>query len=80
MSEETSIKNFEKNLQSLEAIVDELEAGELSLDDALKRFEKGIKITRDCQQALAAAEQKVNILLEENGELQLKPLEVDADE
>jgi exodeoxyribonuclease VII small subunit len=79
VSEETSIKNFEKNLQTLEDIVDELEAGELSLDDALKRFEKGVKITRECQQALSAAEQRVNILLEENGELQLKPLEVDAD-
>ncbi|HEY7772647.1 MAG TPA: exodeoxyribonuclease VII small subunit [Marinagarivorans sp.] len=58
--------NFEKSLEALEAVVDEMEGGELSLDDALKAFEKGVKLTQDCQCALDEAEQKVAILLGDN--------------
>lgn len=56
--------DFEKALTDLEQQVHLLEAGELSLEDALKAFEAGIRLTRDCQQALAEAEQKVQLLLE----------------
>lgn len=55
--------NFEKSLESLELLVEEMEGGDLSLDEALKSFEKGIKLTQECQQALDEAEQKVAILL-----------------
>jgi exodeoxyribonuclease VII small subunit len=55
--------NFEKSLEDLALLVDEMEGGDLSLDEALKAFEKGIKLTQDCQQALDEAEQKVAILL-----------------
>lgn len=55
--------NFEKSLEALEAVVEEMESGDLSLDEALKAFEKGVKLTQECQQALAEAEQKVSILL-----------------
>ena len=58
--------NFEKSLEALEAVVDEMESGDLSLDDALKAFEKGVKLTQDCQHALDEAEQKVAILLGDN--------------
>lgn len=68
---------FEKSLQELEAIVDAMEAGDLSLDDSLKAFEKGIKLTRDCQQALSAAEQRVQMLMEENGELVRRDIDPD---
>ncbi len=44
-----------------------MESGDLSLDESLKLFEEGIKLTRECQQALATAEQTVNQLLEKNG-------------
>ncbi|MDE0743288.1 MAG: exodeoxyribonuclease VII small subunit [Woeseiaceae bacterium] len=60
--------NLEKSLADLEALVAELEGGELSLEDAMKKFEQGIKLTRTCQNILKDAEQKVEILLENNGE------------
>ncbi|MBD3652971.1 exodeoxyribonuclease VII small subunit [Kangiella sp.] len=56
--------NFESQLQQLETIVEQLEGGELPLDEALKVFEKGVKLSRQCQQLLAEAEQKVTILME----------------
>lgn len=56
--------DFEKALAELEQQVHLLESGELPLEDALKAFEDGIRLTRDCQQALAEAEQKVQLLLE----------------
>ena len=61
--------NFEKALDQLEELVEDMENGDLTLEESLKSFEKGIKLTRDCQAALTQAEQKVQILLEKNGEL-----------
>jgi len=58
---------FESSLARLESLVEQMESGELSLDESLKLFEEGIKLTRECQQALSDAEQKVNLLLEKNG-------------
>ena len=55
--------NLEKSLSDLEALVEELESGDLPLDKAMKKFEEGIKLTRGCQTALKDAEQKVEILL-----------------
>jgi len=71
---------FEDNLNALEGIVEQLESGQLSLDDAMKAFEQGIKLTRDCQESLAAAEQKVQILINKNGEQTLEPLPNQASE
>ena len=61
---------FEKKLDRLESIVEKMESGELSLDDSLKMFEEGIKLSRDCHAQLDEAEQKVRLLLEvdEDGE------------
>ena len=56
--------DLEKSLADLENIVQQLEAGDLPLEDALKQFEKGVKLTRDCQTALQAAEQRVKVLLD----------------
>lgn len=69
---------FEKSLKELEALVQQLEQGDLSLEESLKQFEKGVQLTRACQQALKDAEHKVAVLMEKNGQDQLKP--VDADE
>ncbi len=55
--------NLEKSLADLEALVEELESGDLPLDQAMKKFEEGIKLTRGCQAALKDAEQKVEVLL-----------------
>jgi len=59
--------NFEKNLEELEALVESLESGGLTLEDSLKTFERGIRITRECQEALNEAEQKVNLLTRGDG-------------
>jgi len=65
--------DFEQQLASLEALVESLESGELSLEDSLKSFEAGIKVARECQQALKAAEQKVEILMRQGDELVSQP-------
>lgn len=65
--------NFEKSLTDLEEIVESLESGDLPLEQALKTFEKGVKLTRECQQALADAEQKVSILLETDNGIEEQP-------
>jgi len=54
--------SFEETLNQLEALVANMEKGELSLEDSLKSFEQGIALTRSCQKALKEAEQKVEIL------------------
>ncbi len=56
--------SFEEAIAELETLVEQLESGELSLDESLKTFEKGIALTRVTQQALETAEQKVRILSE----------------
>jgi exodeoxyribonuclease VII small subunit len=58
--------DLDKSLAELEAIVETLEEGDLPLEKALQQFEKGIKLSRDCQAALTAAEQKVQILMQED--------------
>ena len=58
--------NFEEALETLEGLVEAMEEGELSLEESLKAFEQGIKLTRECQSALEKAEQKVQVLV--NGE------------
>ena len=60
--------DFEKALAELEQIVERMEQGELSLDESLKQFERGIALTRSCQTALQQAEQKVEILLRKSGD------------
>lgn len=54
---------FEKRLTRLEEIVEKMETGELSLEDSLKLFEEGVKLSRDCNSQLNEAEQKVKMLL-----------------
>ena len=59
---------FEVALAELESIVQKLEDGDQSLDMSLEQFERGVSLSRFCQQSLSEAEQKVKILLEEDGE------------
>jgi exodeoxyribonuclease VII small subunit len=55
--------DFEASLAELEGLVERLEQGDMPLDDALRSFERGVALTRQCQGALKAAQQKVEILL-----------------
>ena len=68
-------KKFEKALEELEEIVKKMEAGDLSLDESLKVFEEGIRLSRFCANRLDEAERKVEILLREDDTLKTKPLE-----
>lgn len=67
--------DFEQSLADLESLVQQMEQGELSLEDALKCFERGVRLAQTCQQALQAAEQKVEKLMEKNGQTKIVPLD-----
>ena len=60
-----TIHHFEKSIASLEQLVQNLENGELSLEESLKQFEKGVQLARECQVALTEAAQKVLLLTEQ---------------
>lgn len=85
MTDKTSAKStgkkvdLEKALADLEGLVERLESGDLKLDDALKEFEKGIKLTQQCQTALSDAEQKVEVLLKKTADAAPAPFEPDTD-
>ena len=70
--------DFEKSLAELEVLVARLEEGDVPLEEALKTFERGVALTRQCQTALRVAQQKVEVLLTRNGEETLAPFEDDA--
>ena len=57
-------KSIEARLSELETILEELESGDLELDQALKRFEQGVKLSRECQKILEDAEMKIKILMD----------------
>jgi exodeoxyribonuclease VII small subunit len=80
MSRKKTPFNFEAALAELEGLVDAMEEGELSLEDSLKAFEKGVKLTRECQQTLTQAEQKVQILMQEGAVPDAEPYALDADD
>jgi exodeoxyribonuclease VII small subunit len=65
----TKKPSFEEQLQALETIVEKLEKGDLPLESSLAQFEKGVKLTRECQQLLDQAQQKVTILTQDGGSL-----------
>ena len=58
--------SFEQSMEELEKVVNTLEKGECSLDEAVKLFEKGVKLSNECNEALDKVEQKIKILTEEN--------------
>lgn len=64
---------FEDSLTELEQLVELMEQGEISLEDSLKHFERGVKLTSACQKSLQDAEHKVQILLEKYGKQSLTP-------
>jgi exodeoxyribonuclease VII small subunit len=75
-AEAPSKGDFEKSLARLEEVVKRLESAELSLDDAMRLFEEGVKLSRDCQKQLEEAEGRVEILLKKaDGKIAAEPFE-----
>lgn len=73
MPRKKSATLFEDALAELEQLVVQMEQGDISLEESLKSFERGVTLTRTCQKSLQEAEQKVQILLEKNGQQTLEP-------
>ncbi len=73
---ETKEMAFDAALKKLEALVEDLESGELSLEDALKKYEEGVKLADFCTKRLSEAEKKVELLMKTNpGRFKTEPLE-----
>jgi exodeoxyribonuclease VII small subunit len=65
--------NFEEALSELETLVERMEQGELSLEESLRTFERGVELTRACQQALDEAQQRVEVLTRKDDSIQPQP-------
>ena len=74
-----AVPDFEAALAELEQIVEKMESGDQSLEDSLKSFQRGIELTRACQQSLKDAEQKVEKLIRRGGEEKIEPLDQSDD-
>ncbi len=72
--------DFEGALKEMEALVERLEEGDIGLEESLRQFERGVELTRACQKALADAEQKVNKLIERNGNVEFESFEAGTNE
>ena len=72
------VSSFEENMEKLEKIVTELEKGDLNLDASVKKFEEGIKVSKECSKMLEEAEKKITILI--NDEKEIKEENFDAEE
>lgn len=79
MPRKNSVHYFEENLNELDTIVTQLESNQLSLEEALKAFEKGVKLSNECQSVLTKAEQKVQILLEKQDGEHLENFDPESD-
>lgn len=73
MPKKSALPDFEAALAELEKLVEKMESGEQTLEDALRTFQRGIALTRVCQQGLKEAEQRVEQLLQQNGEYRVEP-------
>lgn len=73
--------DFEKKLTDLESIVERLEQGDLPLEESVRLFEEGMKLSGDCKQELDAAEGRVQLLIDQGGgKMKAQPLEVETEE
>lgn len=71
----TAEMKFEEALKRLEKAVSDLESGELSLDDSLKKYEDGVKLAQFCSKKLETARRKVEVLVKTGGKLETKPFD-----
>lgn len=79
MAKKSALPDFEAALTELEKLVEKMESGEQSLEESLKSFQRGIELTRTCQQGLKEAEQRVEKLLAENGDIRTEPYSDESD-
>ena len=71
-------KSFEESLKELEQIVTQLEEGDLALEESLKLFEDGVRLSRECRERLTAAERRIDVLMKEaDGSLGLTRIETE---
>ncbi|MCI8443758.1 MAG: exodeoxyribonuclease VII small subunit [Clostridia bacterium] len=70
-------KSFEQQMEMLEKIVEELEKGDLNLDDSVAKFEEGIKISKECNKILEEAEKKITILVNQDGQMKEENFEIE---
>jgi exodeoxyribonuclease VII small subunit len=70
---------YEAAISELESLVERLEKGDISLEESLKLYERGVLLTRDCQEALQAADQKVQMLLQQSGQSALVDFDPDSE-
>jgi exodeoxyribonuclease VII small subunit len=75
MPKKNTVFDFERSMREIETLVEKMEAGDLSLEESLKQFERGVQLTHACQKALSEAEQKVQILLGKEGKPRLELFE-----
>jgi exodeoxyribonuclease VII small subunit len=79
MPQKPKTVDFEKHLEELESLVAKLESGELSLDEALAAYERGVALTRECQAALDAAQARIQVVSEKGGEISATLLDADTE-
>lgn len=73
--------DFERKLTDLETVVERLEQGDLSLEESVRLFEEGMKLSESCKQELEAAEGRIQLLMEQGGgKMKARDLEVETDE
>ena len=71
-------KSFEESLKELEQIVTQLEEGDLALEESLKLFEDGVRLSRECRERLSTAERRIEVLMKEaDGSLGLTPIQTE---
>ncbi|MDE1177574.1 MAG: exodeoxyribonuclease VII small subunit [Edaphobacter sp.] len=73
--------DFEKKLTDLESVVERLEQGDLPLEESVRLFEEGMKLSESCKQELDSAEGRIQVLMEQGGgKMKAQPLELEAEE
>jgi exodeoxyribonuclease VII small subunit len=76
MTKDSATKPFEMALEELEQVVEQLESGDLSLEDSLAAFEKGVGLVKYCNEKLSEVEKKIEVLVRDReGKLKLQPFE-----
>ena len=79
MADTLKTPDFEQALAALEALVEKMEEGDLSLEESLSAFEQGVKLTQECQRALGEAQQRVQVLMQQDGDTRLVPFADNGD-
>ncbi len=79
-AKKSSTPDFETAMQELEQIVESMENDQLTLDESLQKFERGVELSRICQENLKRAEQKVEQLVKKHGELVIEPFDDDQED